>query len=197
MKHFFFVLSASALLLVPVVSTRAQTGPGNDIQQFKSMPPAPKSIQSGMTPDRLATILQQQGAQTEIKRNQDGSTTVHTIMKKGTWTFVLNLYFTADGKSLDLICPLGNPTQQFSNAQLLAVLRQNGKLPVNTYFYYNDADQRLTLNAPNFSTATLTDQAALRAINALCTHAQNTHNVWNPNLWQNAGGPAPAAMIQP
>lgn len=197
MKRFFFVLSASALLLVPVVAVRAQTGPGNEIQQFKSMPPAPKVIQSGMTPDRLATILQQQGAQTEIKRNQDGSTTVHTVMKKGTWTFVLKLYFTPDGKNLDLVCPLGNPTQQFSNAQLLEVLRQNGKLPVNTYFFYNDGDHRLTLNAPNYPTATLTEQAALQAINALCTHAQNTHNAWNPAAWQNAGGPVPTAMIRP
>lgn len=199
MKRFLTRSIAIAVFTLAVANCAfAQTGPG------ASPEPSNGSVSENkqLTPERLANLLRQDGHQIEVKK-VDGGHLVDVIIQRDGWRFVVQFEFTNAGKNMSVICPLGNPAKEFSAAQLLALMKKSFELPVPLHFSYRAADQRLCLEDPCYSTASLTDAGVKSLLDRLMKTARETHSLWDNSRWPlnapAAGGPQapPADKVVP
>jgi hypothetical protein len=178
-----YLVKATALILTAVcfaTMAAAQTGPsGGD-----AVPPIQQPTQQGkLTPDHLANLLRGDRHQADIRKQQDGSHVVVANIAKEGWRFIVEFEFNSTGTNLNLICPLGNPSDQFSSAQLLQLMKKSYELPCPVHFSYRASDRRLCLEDPCYNTANLSDTAVRQLLDRMLRTVKDTHSLWDTSRW--------------
>jgi hypothetical protein len=182
-------------------SALAQSGPSGPGPAPSGIPNnGPIGQISQLSPDRLVNFLRQDGHQADAKKLTNGDHLVTAVIQRDGWRFVLEFEFTGGGKNMNVICPLGNPTSQFSSAQLLQLMKKSYELPVPLHFSYRANDQRLCLEDPCYNTMNMSDAGVRSIMERMMKTARETHPLWDTSRWPlngPAAGGQPAAPATP
>jgi hypothetical protein len=189
----------------------AQTGPStppiNGVPGTPVVQPGPGGNnnvipQNRLTAERLANFLRGQGTQVDVKTFANGGATLTAIFNQDGWRYIVEFEFLGGGNRMNIICPLGNSSSQFSAAQLLELMKKTYDMNAIYRFLYRDQDKRLCLEDPQYDTNNLSEAVVRDNVNRLIRVVRETYQLWNTANWPIGGtttasaGPS-AVIVQP
>lgn len=198
MKRILTRIAAVVLTLVSLTGAAfAQTGPiGPGTAPAAPVPSIPASA-AVMTPENVVSILTKLGHQASLVKHNNNAVTVNATITKDNWRFAVEMYFSPNGKNLDFAIPVGNPTSQFSSAQLMEILKKNFELGPVVHFSFRPSDNRLILEDPLYGTTGLTEQQLIQTLDRLMKFARDTHSTWDTSRWPLNGSTPTASTSGP
>jgi hypothetical protein len=172
-------VATTALLTVPMLA-QAQTGPIGSTSKGSGPGPGP-GMPAGptMTPERLVTLLKSKGYQADLRTFADGGKTVIANIERDMWRYIVEFEFTKDLKLMHLVSPLGNPIQNLSGAQAIALLKKSYDIGPIYHFSYRNNDKHILLENPLWSTSNVSDQFFNQILDGHLDQIRKTIDVWD------------------
>jgi predicted RNA-binding protein YlxR (DUF448 family) len=168
---------ASSVIPMPPANPPAVANPpaASGSSAFTQTPAAPAAgpINNQSLPDYLRRL----GYQVEIVPLNNGGSLTQIVVRKDTWTVVIEVDSQKNGKGVWLKARLGQLPSTASTQALVRLLQANHTI-APTFFTYQAVDQRLylLLESPNAENANV-----LRGdINLLVQNVIQTASLWNP-----------------
>jgi hypothetical protein len=172
------VLACSSLL------ANAQTGPvGGKGGQSGAKSGQPAQVGQGLTPERVASLLQAKGAQTKITtaQNQNAKfTIVQAKMSPGDFNYDFNVVFVTfnNGNKVWYLSAMLNPNyNNLSQSQLQGLLKENFIMSGENFFMIDSATSNVLLQSGRYSVS-LDDQNFDRMVNVYMGDIKATSNLW-------------------